>query len=733
MKKNENDLLLLISHLEAVIDSLPFDVWFKDLDGNYLVVNKSLADYSKMSKQELIGINDYDIYPKEEADIYVASDKATIEGEMQGTYETDLSNGLIKESSKTPVFDDSGRLIGTTGYSRDITESKKLNDALIESEKSKAILLSNLPGVAYRGKNDSEWTMTFLSEGCFELTGYTVEELLDKRPCYYDLMPEEYRIKLFEKWKSDLLNNNISTDEYPINTASGELKWVWEQSQGVYDSEHNLVSSEGFITDITEKKLAERALKQSEERFRTMFEEAPLGIGIFDSITGDAYEVNTRYAEIICRSKEEILSKNWKQYSHPDEIAENIHKMELLNNNIIKRFSMNKRYIKPDGSIVWANITIAPFKPDEYSNQRHLCMVEDITNRKIAEEEILYLSYYDQLTGLYNRRFYEEELKRLDTERNLPITLVMADVNGLKLTNDAFGHLAGDQLLKRIAEIIRRECRSDDIVARIGGDEFIILLPKTDSSEAEKMIHRINLAISSEKVDNVICSVSFGWETKNLPSEEIRNIYMHAEDHMYRHKLSESTSMRNETIKVITETLYQKSKREQLHCKRVSGLCEAIGTALGMNTDSINELKTAGLLHDIGKIGIDEKLLDKQGKLSEMEWADIKRHPEIGYHILRSVNEFVPIAEFVLYHHERVDGKGYPRRLKGDEIPLQSKILSIADAYDAMTGKRTYRAVFSKDKAIEEIRKNTGTQFDEKIAKIFIEKCLNIEQEAASS
>ena len=724
MKKTEEELLLHISRLESIIDNMPFEVWYKDINCNYLIVNKNLEEYFGKPKEEIVGKNNYELYPAEAAETFAASDRAAIEGVELKFFEIDFENNIFEEY-KQPIFDASGKLIGITGFSRNITQRKKAIDELVESERNKSILLSNMPGVAFRCINDADYTVTYISDSCYDLTGYTAEVLLSMKPSYNDLIHPEYRRALIVKWDAEDGDNTISTDEYPITTKSGETKWVMEQSQRIYDTDHNVIGYEGFITDVSQRKRAEKALKRSEERFRTMFEEAPLGMAIFDSRTGDAYQVNTRYAEIVGRTKKELISTNIKDYSYPEEIEEILHKINLLNANQISSFSLYRRLIKPDGSTVWVNTTIAPFNTeDDYSSPRILSMIEDITARRKAEEEVLYLSYYDQLTGLYNRRFYEEELRRIDTERNLPITLVMADVNGLKLTNDAFGHLAGDRLLKYIADTIKKQCRADDILARIGGDEFILLLPQTSSAQAEKLVERINSTIPEEKSHPVVCSVSFGWDTKKESTEDISKIYINAEDLMYRHKLTEGAAMRNDTIRLIIKTLAQKYKSEKLHAIRVSRFCAATAKALGMGIEDIKELRLAGLLHDIGYIGLREELLNKYGGFTESERAEMERHPEIGYQLLRSVSRYASIAEYILYHHERIDGKGYPSKSAAAEIPIQARIIFIADAFDAMVNESTYRRKFSDAEAVREIIKNSGTQFDKDIAEIFIEKVL---------
>jgi len=307
----------------------------------------------------------------------------------------------------------------------------------------------------------------------------------------------------------------------------------------------------------------------------------------------------------------------------------------------------------------------------------------------------------------------------------MPLAIVMADVNGLKLVNDSFGHSEGDELLKKAAEIITEGCRKEDISARIGGDEFAIILPNTDYYDASKIVRRIKKLQSKIKIKQLSLSLSFGYAVKHSVASDIEIIVSDAENKMYKNKMYESASTRNKTVNIIMKALFEKSDGELEHSNRVSNIASAIAAEMGYSSEHINAIGIAGLLHDIGKIGIDENILNKPGFFNKIERDEIEKHPESGWRILNNSDEYSELADYILYHHEFIDGKGYPRGIKGDSIPLESRIIAVADAYDAMTKDRPYRKSMTKEQAVEEILKNSGTQFDPEVVSVFVDKILN--------
>lgn len=479
-----------------------------------------------------------------------------------------------------------------------------------------------------------------------------------------------------------------------------------------------------IILDVTERKKIEKLLYEEKERFKTTLLSVSDGVISTDN-QGRVVIFNKVAEQLTGWTQEEAIGQPLAEVfrtingltrapnENPvDTVLACGNTIEISNHTLLVSKNGIERAIEESAS---------PIKSNDNSINGVVLVFRDITEKKERQKKIEFLSFHDQLTGLYNRRFLEEELIRLDTERNLPLTLIIADVNGLKLANDAFGHSIGDKLLKRAVEIIKKECRVDDIIARIGGDEFVILLPQTNSEQAAKIVRRINSKISRENVNSIVLSIAFGWETKWDIQTDIASVFKKAEDNMYRQKLVESSSVRHRTLEVIVKALFEKNLRERQHSIRVSQLCEAIGTALALSNDDLHELRIAGLMHDIGKIIVDDRILEKPGNLNDLEWDEIRRHSETGYRIISSVNELSSLAKYVLAHHERWDGKGYPHGLVGEEIPLAARIIAIADAYDAMTSARPYRSALSREAAIEELKRNAGTQFDPDIVKVFAE------------
>ena len=702
--------------LQLVIDNLPFDVWMKDIDGRYMAVNKSFVAYAGVPRDTILGATDHELYPSEEAEIYLASDRAVLTGERQGYFES-IVDGKWKEEYKELAVDDQGDLVGTTGYSRDITLRKEMEKALEESERSKAILISNLPGVAYRCKNDKDWTMTFLSDGCYELTGYYPEELLNNNTISYnELISPKFREVVSQQWAQDIEQNKKSDDEYVIVTKSGEEKWVWEQSVPVPDKDGNLTESEGFILDITASKKAVEALDESEDRFRTVFEKAPIGIGIFNTNTGFMYQINPKFAEILGRTNEELATLDWKSYSHPAELQENIDKLELLKKKKIANFSMNKRYIKPDGSLVWVNMMIVPFKAEAISDM-HLCMIEDITEKKQKEEEIIYLSYHDSLTGLYNRTFFEEEKRRFDASRRLPMSVVMGDVNGLKLINDSFGHSAGDTLLREIGGMLKETCRAEDVLARIGGDEFVILLYGTGEAGADRLCQRIYKAckIYEKKPDKqtFYLSISLGHATKTTNDLSIDDLLREAEHMLYRKKNPDRKKVRTTIINAVKKQLVAKNFESPVQNDNFMKLLVQLGERLNLTPENIALLQLLQETHDMGELSLDEKLLGKDiSSYTTEELAEYKKHAETGYRVALAVPEMNDIAPDLLAHHEHWDGTGYPRGLKGEDIPLLARIICVLDAYHDLSQNYGTNGLVDTKIIVDEMLTGSGTKFD---------------------
>ncbi|MBI4856700.1 MAG: diguanylate cyclase [Acetobacterium woodii] len=428
------------------------------------------------------------------------------------------------------------------------------------------------------------------------------------------------------------------------------------------------------------------------------------------------------------KTMEELVGLNDFDLFDP-EMATLFREMDQIMMNEKKSRQNEEMVTYPDGREVQLETLKTPYYDHNGKILGLIGISRDITDRKRTEAEIVYLSQHDVLTGLHNRSYYEKERKRLDHPDYLPLSLIIGDINGLKLINDAFGHGEGDKLLISIAKILELCAREKDVLVRTGGDEFVMLLPKTTYSETGSLVQKIkNACDQGYQLDNevIITSISLGYDTKTSEHESLEKVFKLAEESMYRKKLLEYKSFHSAIMDSIKTTLFEKSNETEEHAERMADLAKQLGQALALDQEDLVALELVATLHDIGKISIDCKLLNKNGKLTAEEWIEIKKHPEVGYRIAQTVPELRKISEYILCHHERWDGGGYPQGLKAEEIPLLARIITIVDSYDAMTQDRSYHPAMSLNEAICELKNHAGTQFDPVLVEVFIEKVIKV-------
>jgi diguanylate cyclase (GGDEF)-like protein len=462
---------------------------------------------------------------------------------------------------------------------------------------------------------------------------------------------------------------------------------------------------------------------EKEERLRFVLEGTNEGFWDLSIVTNEIF-ISSHIAKILEVSDKDILLrieelKNTLPSSYVRQFTREYIKAVRRNSDDV--FIIERNITFNEKKSMWVLIKGRIVVRDENGNALRIAgTFSDITERKKSEDTIKYLSSYDVLTGLYNRAEFGSQLKRLDNKENLPLSLIMCDVNGLKIANDAFGHKTGDKLLLIITSILKKASGKKGIVSRLGGDEFAILLPNTSKKDADGIADKITKYCEEAEADPIKPSIALGRVTKLSEEEDFDKLFDKAEDRMYRNKLLQDKSSRHSIVASLERSLQETDFETREHTARLQKLAVRLGQSIGLSKDNLDELSLLGSLHDIGKIAIPKSILTKPGGLTQEEWEIIKKHSEIGYRIALSSVELIPIADCILTHHEKWNGTGYPKGLKGEEIPLLARIISIVDAYDVITNARPYKKPSTHKEALKEIEKCAGTHFDPTLVKEFI-------------
>ncbi|MGE5418291.1 MAG: PAS domain S-box protein [Acidobacteriota bacterium] len=504
----------------------------------------------------------------------------------------------------------------------------------------------------------------------------------------------------------------------------GSLCLVGKQPHTFTMQEKNILMSLGReAATALGKMLAEAGLRESEERFRVAAESASDLIYEYDVNTGNI-ELFGNIQQITQLSGMDVPKRleDWQKMIHFEDIAKVAN--ELRDAMVLGRSCyLEYRVIRKDGEVRYWTDKVTPLFNEVGIQHKWIGVISDITERKIAEDKLRFLSLHDALTGLYNRTYFQEELRRLENSRDELVALIICDVDGLKLVNDTLGHDAGDSLLRAVANLIKDCFRGGDVVARVGGDEFAVLFAASTRSVVDEACRRIRSTVEehNDQKPELPLSISIGYSIRTDRTVSMDDIYREADNNMYREKLHSRLSARGAIVETLMKALEARDWITEGHGDRLQQLVASIAIAIGLSERSIADLRLLAQFHDIGKVGIPDRILFKEDKLTSEESLEMQRHSEIGHRIATTAPGLGPIADWVLKHHEWWDGSGYPLGLKGEQIPLECRILAIADAYDAMTNDRPYRKAMRKEEAVKEIQRCSGTQFDPNLVNRFMQ------------
>ena len=500
-----------------------------------------------------------------------------------------------------------------------------------EKENLKITLRSIGDGVI---TTDMDSNVHLLNDSAEQFTGWKRKDAIGKK--FTEIFDINSAITK-EKAKNPV-EKVISTDEVCeltnhtiLTSKDGTQRHIADSAAPIKDQYGITKGVVMVFRDITEKKKLENLVYEEKEQLRITFDSIGDGV-ITTDIDTNVTILNVMAEKFTGWSNEESMGKKFTEVfditsAITGERATNPVE-EVLYTNKICELENHTILTSKDGTQRHIADSAAPIK-DQYGNTTGVVIVfRDVTEKKTSMDRIKFLSFHDSMTGLYNRAYFEKELQRIDEEGLLPVSIIMGDVNGLKLLNDVYGHKSGDELLKNIALILQQNCTKNDIIARWGGDEFTIILPQTSNFEASIICKNIKADCDNSNFKPIILSISLGVSTKSDKSNDLNTVLKDAEDRMYTHKLVEGKSARSTIISSLQKTLFERSSETEVHAKRMLLLANEFGNGINLTQYEMDEMQLLTLLHDIGKIGIADNILNKPGILSPEEWYEMKKHPE---------------------------------------------------------------------------------------------------------
>ena len=578
-------------------------------------------------------------------------------------------------------------------------------------QRQHSTLFENSPNIIV--EVDKNGTIIFINPAGLNISGYSLEEVLGQ-PVLKCVIQDD-RKKMQYQIQQVLKGQGVNFQAAIIIKNKEVLQLQVTYIPNVL--EENVIGFYAIAQDITEAKKKDELLLQSQRLLTDIFHGIQDGISVVDCDL-NILRINQAMSNWYSLNESPKGAKCYQTYHRRNSPCEDCLVIKTIHTKETQRAIGNRVKGK------WFEAYAFPMIGDQGDVLGVIEHVRDITEQKKLQDKLEYLSLHDTLTGLYNRVYFERRMDELVDECN--VGLVLCDIDGLKIVNDTFDLEVGNKLLITVGHLIKK-CVPEGDACRIGGDEFAVIITDATSGKLEEISSCISQKVGEFNHDNpqVPLSISVGYSKSDKAPLSKSQLFKEADDNMYRQKLHHINSNRSEIVQTLMKMLEMRDYITEGHADRLQDIVELMAKHLNLPEYSRSDLRLLAQFHDIGKVGISDNILFKPGPLTEKEYKEMQRHSEIGQRIASASSELSSIAEWILKHHEWWNGQGYPLGLKEEEIPLECRILAIADAYDAMTSDRPYRQAMSHQEAIKEIKRCAGQQFDPQLVDGFIEVLSN--------
>ncbi|MGX9366327.1 sensor domain-containing diguanylate cyclase/phosphohydrolase [Desulfoplanes sp. PS50] len=561
------------------------------------------------------------------------------------------------------------------------------------------------------------------------ILGYeTPQELLstiDNIENQFFLKPEDRNI--FKKVLAE--QGRIDNYEYLARRRDGSTAWMTESAWACRDDNGQITHYEGILWDISRQKHVEARLETALDRLDMAMQAAELGFWDWDVQSGEM-AVNEKWAQILGYSLAEIEPisvSTWERLCHPKDRKKVFTLLEEYFHRGHEQFETEYRMKHKNGSWVWVAARGKIVAYDTAGKPVRITgTVSDISIRRQREAQLRYLSFHDQLTGLYNRTYFENEMTRLQKSRDFPISIICCDVDGLKLINDTLGHHHGDLLLQTCAQTLQTCLRDSDILTRVGGDEFVALLPRTGPADGKAIVERINKGVAAYRTshpEKPPVHISVGLATAMDANAFLEETFKKADDQMYHRKQRSKDTIRSRLVTYFMDRLNQLHALSQKRIQWIENICADMGRKAGLTAYQIAKLTVLVRVHDLGMISAPKYVVRSSlnQPLSKEDWDILRHHTYKGQSIALTCRDLEDVADLIFLHHEQWDGKGYPLGRSGEDIPIECRIMDIVKSFDNLTNPHLTGNALSKNKALEEIRKSSGSRFDPLLVQLFLQ------------